>query len=457
MTNSVSCARGVARGLVASICVFAALGGAAHAQDASESDAQKIRRLAASPSDAAAVNLGRIVRFNPRPELRIEAARGFATCPAPSSGRQLATSVARGGPDIVRAALAQSLAQRGDGLAAWEKAFTREETDSLGRVQLVRALGAFVGPESRAALLRCVHHGDPAARAAAIAVIARRKDTRTFLVPLLEISLEQRSDIDTVTAALDVAADLPADDIDGLLSRLRGELLKHPLAVYLKKLSSYQRALADFERKKGTPYALPRAPDKPSPPNAPKVDLVFALDYTVSESLYMPHYLDEVRRIAEGVRSAGNDVRVSIVGYRDELKDQNQRTKWWTTRATPLSHDFDRAIGWGAALKVGGVGDRKAAIFAALEVAVARMNWRPGAARQVSIFTFTDVDQASKTLTLVKTHRKLDGVRVQVRVRAGGTRTKSLKAIAAAGGTEIGAFKAPQRVPRSGASSRPSK
>lgn len=403
--------------LPAAALAVALIAGSATAQQSESELLAKVRAWREQDSAQAVEVLAELVDSRRPLAVRVAAAEALGDVGSPTTGARLHRLIRRGGPDAVRDALARSAARVPDSRRYWELALRRAEGDELGRVQLVRQLALWTDSESRDLLIDLLDHDSDLVSATALRALGERPDAGAFL-PTLVADRVVSDGIDTRTQALELAFRFGADDLTDVLRRVEPRegdpRLVRTLIEDLQTRATYLHELAEYERRRGTDYALPTKPQEPLRETTGRQDLVFVFDCTASESKSIRRARARIEARADQLAGTGIDLRLAVVGYRDVLKDANQRRTSWTVRAHPLTRDAGALVAWTHDLQAAGVGESAAATSEGLRVALEELDYRPNAVRLVEFLPATKLDRPKQMATLVEQHRRAHRVRVRL-------------------------------------------
>jgi HEAT repeat protein len=395
-----------------------------------------VRQLAGEGSVRAAAALARLVRADPVPAVRIEAAAALGRIPGEETTAILLDLLGEGGISGVRQALARSLDGEERRAALLER-LDSPKPDTLGRALLTEALGEFGDPASLHALLSAAadEKGDVTRRIVSLQALSRRGDAGEQVTELLAAVLGRSRDTTLLMAALDAIRGRPDPALlpgaERALTFPEGpvrEAARH--AVDLLRFEAARRvaaaaAAAAAEEGYGSNPPTPPLP----PPDRPRFDIVFAFDSTGSVCGHLDLIQERILLRCRGLTNLGCDVRVGVVAFRTARQPE-------TTQVLPLTHDLDVVRRFIADVKASGADSQGAAIHLGLVEGLDRMPWRRGARRAITIVADSRCHDPERSISIAKIHLAADQARVHVLYLLR-TRTKvpdSIRDLAAAGG-----------------------
>ncbi|MCE9636469.1 MAG: HEAT repeat domain-containing protein [Planctomycetes bacterium] len=370
-----------------------------------------VRNLAATTSVRAAERLRRIVRTDPDPSVRAEAAAALGRIDVPEALGFLVDLVVLGGPREVRRAVGRAIARR-DGRAALLAAFEKA-TDDLGRGLVLEALADDTSLAAAEALERFAAADDAHVRVEAVRALARHPSGKLIAGDTLKSVLAKRHDVDTILACIDIAETL--DDtsfrpLADLLSSFLEPEVQRAVAAVRRRLAYIDACAAAKQPCGGSDYA-PATDTAPEPPPVlPRADIVYLFDATGSVSGHIETIKERIRREAATLASIDTDLRIGVVAYRDTPKHRDL----WATRSLPLTHDLARVLQWIDAVKIGGSDSQGACITEALEQSMDRMGWRWNAQRQVGLIADSKTGDPERSRDLVRLHYSADRTHLRV-------------------------------------------
>ncbi|MCU0728046.1 MAG: HEAT repeat domain-containing protein [Planctomycetes bacterium] len=394
-----------------------------------------VRQLAGEGSGRAATALARLIRTDPVPAVRIEAAAALGRIAGEETTALLLDLLGEGGISGVRQALARSL----DGArrrAALLERLGSPKPDGPGRALLTEALGEFGDPASLHALLSVAadEKGDVTRRIVALEALSRRADAGEQVTELLAAILARSRDTTLLMAALDAIRGRPDPALlpgaERALTFPEGpiqEAARHAVDLLRFEAARRAAAAAAAEGYGSNPPTTPLPP-----PDRPRFDIVFAFDSTGSVCGHLDLIQERILLRCRALTDLGSDVRVGVVAFRTARQPE-------TTQVLPLTHDLDVVRRFVADAKAGGADSQGAAIHLGLEEGLDRMPWRRGARRAITIVADSRCHDPERSLSIAKIHLAADQTRVHVLYLLR-TRTKvpdSVRDLAAAGGGTV--------------------
>jgi HEAT repeat protein len=365
------------------------------------------RLLAARGGSRAAGVLAKLVKSDPHPDVRTEAALALGRIKADNALELLLELLPDGGIHPVRDALARAIALRNGGADALAL-LDHTRTDLLGRGLLVEALGEFRDPATLHRLLTLSVSTEKLLRIEALRALSRRGQAEEeFLSAMLAVLMKSRNTA-LLMGVLDLVEKHPEP---ALIPGVRRALTFPEPAIRNAADHALAHLLYEERKRAGVVaakdgYAPPGTPRKP-PEDRPRFDLVFALDATGSVAGKLPVLRKRIADRALFLESMGADLRVGIVVFRGHRRAGEGQV-------LPLTHELPAVLTFLESLETGGTDSGGAAIYLGLTEGLDRMGWRWNARRSVFLFADSKCHDPSRSRAIASIHLAADRTRVNV-------------------------------------------
>ncbi len=388
-----------------------------------------VRRLAEIGSSTVPTRLGRVVRHDVDPALRIAAAQALGRVDIDGAALNVLNLIVEGGPQKVREALARTSAKLGTSPTDLAERIDDPRADRSARLLLIEAIGAHPSPLAAAQLEFLAAAGRPSLRAAALLALAGRDDGRDLVAaPLLDLLARDEKDIDIAVDVVELAGAHGDAKARALLESRRADA---PEVV----LAAIDNAVARIRARESRSTASEQAPRARHGRDVVHV-------FHQGRGSQLGRLMSAVRSDLRSAQHDLEDVRVGVVSYMEPTASVTIAAQ----QILPLTRDEKKVTAFFQKLRGQVSIQRGVGLSTAIVSAYGRSDWRWDAKRTVVVHAGIGPADKHRGRAAAAAHFAADSTRIRVLYYAGARIAtadiskdgppRSLKRLAEAGGAD---------------------